>query len=42
MVAFHDKEIVEGGVDWFENILIQNSYKKFVFVNELKSKAFNI
>jgi peptidoglycan/xylan/chitin deacetylase (PgdA/CDA1 family) len=33
--AFHDKEIVEEGLDWFENVLKMNQSKKFVFVRDV-------
>lgn len=34
--AFHDKEIIEFGVDWFENILKKYKDYQFKFVRELK------
>jgi len=33
--AFHDKEIVEEGLDWFENVLKANQASEFVFVRDL-------
>jgi len=33
--AFHDKEIVEKGIEWFENILKQYRDYEYVFIKEL-------
>jgi len=33
--AFHDKEIVENGTEWLENILSELDNTQFIFVNEL-------
>lgn len=33
--AFHDKELVEHGISWLEQALLNNSNKEFCFVSEL-------
>jgi|APSaa5957512535_1039671.scaffolds.fasta_scaffold18387_2 peptidoglycan/xylan/chitin deacetylase (PgdA/CDA1 family) len=33
--AFHDKEVVENGIDWFEDILIKYQSHEFKFIKEL-------